>query len=424
LRLTASRDPARMAVAIVIGGGAAGCFAAITCAEVAQGHQVHVLEGSATLLAKVRISGGGRCNVTHDCPEPRRLVQAYPRGSRELLGPFARFGPVEAQTWFAERGVPLVREADGRLFPATNQSATVVECLVRAMHDAGVLVHLRRAVRGLTPAAPPGQGWLLATADGPLQADAVLMATGSARPAQDLLRSLGLPLVEPVPSLFTFTCAEAWITDLAGVAVEDVRLALPDLDEPYQSRGPLLCTHWGVSGPAVLKASAWAARSLHRAGYRCRLIIDWLPDDPEGSPAAIADRRRRQGAQLVRTHPPSPLPRRLWEALLARAGIDPERTWAQLTAAQSSALHGMLHACPLQMVGKGVFKEEFVTAGGVDRAAVSWRSMESRRHPGLFVAGECLDVDAITGGYNFQHAWTSGYLAGLAMAQRLAGVPA
>jgi predicted Rossmann fold flavoprotein len=251
-----------------------------------------------------------------------------------------------------------------------------------------------------------------------MEADAVLLATGSAKSGHRLAEALGHHLVPPVPSLFTFTCPEPWIRALAGVSVDEVHLTLLDLAEEVATRGPLLCTHWGLSGPAVLRASAWGARHLAAAGYRCRVRIDWFA----GAPAAewCATRRREHGAKLPKNTPPAQLPRRLWEALLLRAGVPDGIGWAQLTKERMAALAGDLGACIVSMTGKSTFKEEFVTAGGIAREEINWRSMESRDHPGLFIAGECLDVDAITGGFNFQNAWTGGWLAGQAMAERLA----
>lgn len=407
-----------MATAAIIGGGAAGFFAAIACAEAAPGHRVVILEGSGDPLAKVRISGGGRCNVTHAAEEAKRLVGSYPRGARELLGPFHRFGPREVVAWFAARGVELKTEDDGRMFPTTDRSDTIIACLRGAADAAGVETRLHAGVRALSR---DGAGFALDTASGALAADTVLLATGSAPAGQRLAQGLGHELVAPVPSLFTFTCPEPWIRALAGVSVERVRLRLASLAEPIATEGPLLCTHWGLSGPAVLRASAWGARALHAAGYRCTVEIDFL--DGEDATSWIDAQRRSSGARLVRTTPHAALPRRLWEALVTLAGIADDQPWSQLTAAQRTALGGRLGACAVAMTGKGVFKEEFVTAGGVARQEVDWRTMESRRCPGLHLAGECLDVDAITGGFNFQSAWTTGWLAGHAMASRLAASP-
>ena len=407
-----------MPTSVIIGGGAAGFFAAITCAEANPGQSVVILEATGEVLAKVRISGGGRCNVTHDCLEPKTLVGNYPRGTRELLGPFSRFGPRQVIAWFEGRGVELKVEEDGRMFPTTDSSQTIIDCLASAAEAAGVQVRRNAAVKALTR---EGERWQVTTAGEVITADAVLLATGSGKSGHALAAALGHTVVPPVPSLFTFTIPEPWIRELAGLSVEDVHLTLLDLTEEITTRGPLLCTHWGFSGPAALRASAWGARVLAAVDYRCSVRVDWLA----GASAAewCAGMRRASGAKLPKNSPPSAIPRRLWEALLLRAGIRDGLGWAQLTKEQVEALAGQLNACTVAMTGKSTFKDEFVTAGGVARDEVHWRTMESRRAPGLFIAGECLDVDAITGGFNFQNAWTSGWLAGNAMAERLGAAP-
>lgn len=403
-----------MATAVVIGGGAAGFFAAITCAEAAPGHAVLLLEGSGDVLSKVRISGGGRCNVTHHCFEPRTLATNYPRGTRELLGPLSRFGPRDVVAWFAARGVDLKNEDDGRMFPVTDSSQTIIDCLRAAADAAGVTVRLNTSVRAIERV---GNQLKLDLATDTLMADAVLLATGSSRSGQQLAAQLGHTLVPPVPSLFTFTCPEPWIRALSGVSVPLAHISLHGLAEGISASGPLLCTHWGLSGPAVLRASAWGARLLHAADYHCEVRVDWLGGT---SGTALCDSMRRaHGGRLPRNTPPPQLPRRLWEALLDTSGISDGVPWAQLSREQLASLIQRLNACPIAMTGKGVFKEEFVTAGGVARDEVSWRTMESRRCPGFHCAGECIDVDAITGGFNFQNAWTTGWLAGNAMGERL-----
>jgi predicted Rossmann fold flavoprotein len=405
-----------MATAVVIGGGAAGFFAAITCAEAAPGQQVLLLEGSGEVLSKVRISGGGRCNVTHHCFDPRALSANYPRGTRELLGPLSRFGPRDVVAWFAARGVELKAEDDGRMFPVTDSSQTIIDCLRSAADAAGVTVRLNTGVRAIQR---DGERLRLELAGETLTADVVLLATGSSRSGQQLAAQLGHTLVPPVPSLFTFTCPEPWIRALSGVSVPQVHLSLHGLDGEVDTQGPLLCTHWGLSGPAVLRASAWGARLLHAANYQCEVRIDWLAG---ASATALCDSlRRHHGGKLPRNTPPPQLPRRLWEALLEASGIDDTQPWAQLGRERLDVLVQRLNACPIAMTGKSVFKEEFVTAGGIAREELSWRTMESRRCPGLYCAGECIDVDAITGGFNFQNAWTTGWLAGNAMGERLIG---
>jgi predicted Rossmann fold flavoprotein len=404
--------------AVIIGGGASGFFAAITCAETNPAHTVIVLEATSDVLAKVRISGGGRCNVTHNCLEPKLLTGNYPRGMRELLGPFSRFGPRHVISWFAERGVELKVEDDGRMFPITDSSQTIIDCLTLAAKNAGVQIRTQAAVKNILPQMPENPGrWRVDLTSESIAADVVLLATGSSKSGQQLAASLGHVIVPPVPSLFTFTLNEPWLRELAGLSVDQVQLTLLDVGEDITTQGPLLCTHWGISGPATLRASAWGARVLATANYHCRVRIDWLAG--ASASAWCATMRASSGAKLPKNTPPAAIPRRLWEALLQRADIRDGMGWAQLSKEQLTALSEQLNDCTLTMTGKSTFKDEFVTAGGVARDQVHWRTMESRTAPGIFIAGECLDVDAITGGFNFQNAWTSGWLAGQEMAKQL-----
>lgn len=300
------------------------------------------------------------------------------------------------------------------MFPTSDRSQTIIDCLTAAAATAGVEVRTQSVVRALTSAGPR---WLVETAQETLTADCVLLATGSGKSGHRLAEALGHSVVPAVPSLFTFTIPEAWIRELSGLSVEPVHLTLLDLAEEITTRGPLLCTHWGFSGPAALRASAWGARLLAAVNYRCRVRVDWLA----GASASdwCAGMRRNHGAKLPKNAPPAAVPRRLWDALLLRAGVVDGVGWAQLTKEQMEGVATQLNACTVAMTGKSTFKDEFVTAGGVARDEVTWRTMESRKAAGLFIAGECLDVDAITGGFNFQNAWTSGWLAGNAIAERL-----
>ncbi len=405
-----------MGTAVIVGGGAAGFFAAITCAEASPGHEVIILEATGQTLAKVRISGGGRCNVTHDCLIPKKLVTHYPRGSQELLGPFSRFGPEQVIEWFSYRGVTLKTEADGRMFPETDQSQTIIDCLTESAHDAGVKIQLHQPVRAVR--RNDSHGWRIEVKNDMIAATTVLLATGSHKSGHKICEHLGHTVVAPVPSLFTCTCQEMWIRTLAGVAVESVTVTLLDTEEKIITHGPLLCTHWGISGPAVLRASAWGARALAAANYKTRITIDWL--NGENAQEWCDNMRASSGGKLIKNTTPSVIPRRLWEALVQQAGIAETGTWSQLARDQVASLARQLNECPLTMTGKSTFKDEFVTAGGLARDEINWRTMESRQHAGLFLAGECLDVDAITGGFNFQNAWTTGWLAGNAMAACLA----
>lgn len=398
---------------VVIGGGAAGFFAAITAAEAARGAHVVVLESGPSVLAKVRISGGGRCNVTHDQPDPAQLVRHYPRGARALRGPFTRFGPRETVAWFAERGVELKTEADGRMFPVTDDSQTIIDCLVSAAKDAGVEVRTRAPV---TAVGTTRGGFTVELRDSSeLAADRVLLATGGAPAGYRMAAELGHSVAPPVPSLFTFKADDERLRGLQGVSVPLARVQLAGAKLPHE--GPLLITHWGLSGPAVLRASAWDARLLHAAGYRVGLTVNWRPDlTREDVRSALTDVKATAARRTVQSAGPFDLPQRLWRALAAAAGADESTRWADASKALLAALAQEVHAGRYRVTGKGVFMEEFVTCGGVGLGEVDFATMQSRVVPGLYLAGEVLDIDGVTGGFNFQAAWTTGWLAGRGMA--------
>ncbi len=454
---------------IVVGGGAAGIFAAIACAEAAPDAEVVVLEKSPQPLAKVRISGGGRCNVTHAHCDAREFAARYPRGGKELIGPFHQFSASDTVAWFAARGVPLKTEADGRMFPTTDASETILDCLLTAARAAGVKLRTNCGVErvrrgsngfevGLTqpggaqrvdanPSHESGSGTggslvrtgthrrdARATTADPLPCgrgegevfhgetifcDRLLLATGGcgAATAGQIAGSLGHILVPPVPSLFTFHLAAEWLRALAGVSVESAEVAVPGAK--LCERGPVLVTHWGLSGPAILRLSAWGARSLHALDYKFSLLVNWLPEfTPEDFSRAFQARRQAQGAKLLANAPLAPLPARLWAALVIASGLRSEARWASLTSAQRQQLVRQLTHTELAMTGKSLNKDEFVTCGGVRLAEVNFKTMESRLCPGLHFAGELLDVDGLTGGFNLQAAWTTGWIAGRALAAK------
>ena len=396
---------------VVVGGGAAGFWAAIACAEAHPHVQVTLLEARQP-LAKVRISGGGRCNVTHACFEPASLVQHYPRGGKALRGAFTRFQPQDTVAWFARHGVQLKTEADGRMFPVTDDSETVVNCLIQAARQAGIEIYtaspvqnLERTQRGFEVILKSGQT---------LPAHRLLLATGSSPQGHELARHLGHSIESPVPSLFTFNIPDLKLRELAGVAVEraEVKLLLPKLEQS----GAVLVTHWGLSGPAVLKLSAWGARVLHEQRYRAQMQINWLPADSlDTSRQMFLDAKLQQPRKTVAGYCPVELPRRLWQYLVSRADIVPERRWAELSKLQFQSLLGELHQGQYQIQGKSIYKDEFVTCGGVRLKEVDFKTMQSRLCPGLYFAGEILDIDGVTGGFNFQSAWTTGWLAGQAI---------
>jgi predicted Rossmann fold flavoprotein len=404
---------------IVIGGGPAGFFGAISAREADPSRPVVLLEKGGDVLRKIEVSGGGRCNVTHACFDPRELTGRYPRGQRELLGPFHHWGPTETIDWFTEHGVALKTEPDGRMFPVTDDSATIVACLRDAAKAAGVDVLTRKTVAAVER---DGEGFIVKTASGDLPCDAVLLAAGGQTSGgvggYDLAQALGHTLVDPIPSLFTFRCSDRLLEGLAGVATEAVVevAGRPRGRDDLRQGGPLLITHRGLSGPAVLKLSAWGARDLHDSNYHFKLTVDWLPNvSTEELDGLLQDRTRTQGKQQIATAGPGDLPRRLWGALVNRAGIGPEMRWADLGRKPRLSLLETVKSTPLAIHGQDTFKEEFVTCGGVKRDEVDFRTMESRRCPNLFLAGEVIDVDGVTGGFNFQACWTTGRLAGIGM---------
>lgn len=398
---------------VVIGGGAAGYFAAIACAEVNPDAQVHILEKGKDVLGKVLISGGGRCNVTHACFDPRELVQFYPRGEKELLGPFHKFQPGDTMEWFADRGVELKIESDNRVFPTTDSSATIADCLKDMATAAGVEVHVSRGVQSFQQLED--QSWQLKLTNGDeWSADKLMIAAGSSKGIWDNLKKLGHKIVEPVPSLFTFNIKDPRIKGLSGISMPNatVHVAASDLE----ASGPLLITHWGISGPAVLRLSAWGARELNDRFYRFPILINWVGKDEEEVLADFQQEKKVSGKKRIGNHAHYGIPLRLWKRMVEGADIPATATWGDLTGKQLSALVDELCASVYQVSGKSTFKEEFVTAGGVDLKEVDFKTFSSRLVPNLYFAGEILDIDGITGGFNFQAAWTGGWLAGHAMA--------
>jgi len=400
---------------VVIGGGAAGFFGAIACAEAHPHDRVTLLEAARQPLAKVRISGGGRCNVTHACFEPALLVQNYPRGGKALRGAFSRFQASDTVEWFRARGVALKTEADGRMFPVTDDSATVVECLLRTAHRAGV--DLRTGVLVQRVTYQEHQFAIQLKSGQSLICDRLLLATGSNPQGYAIAQALGHHVQPPVPSLFTFNIQDARLEGLSGVAVNSVHLRLQTDDKlSFEQTGPLLITHWGVSGPAVLKLSAWGARALHDQNYHASLRINWVPQsNPEILRQHLQAARSQLSRKTIVAHCPVMIPRRLWEKLTASVGIQEGDRWAEMSNKTLNLLMQELTQGQYQIQGKGVFKEEFVTCGGIDLKEVDFKTMQSKMCPGLYFAGEILDIDGITGGFNFQSAWTTGWLAGQAI---------
>ncbi|NER80716.1 MAG: NAD(P)/FAD-dependent oxidoreductase [Leptolyngbya sp. SIO1D8] len=400
---------------IVIGGGAAGFFGAIACASASPRTQVLVLEAATEPLGKVRISGGGRCNVTHHCFDPALLVQHYPRGGKALRGAFTRFQPQDTVAWYQQRGVRLKTETDGRMFPMTDDSSTIIDCLMQEARQVGVSLRLKSAVKAVHWETDHFSVVLRSQEN--LSCDRLLLATGSNPQGHRIAAELGHTIEPPVPSLFTFNVPEPTLRNLAGISVEPVvaKLIVPNA-KPLTQTGPLLITHWGFSGPAILKLSAWGARILHDAHYRGTLQVNWLPSLlPDQLRQTLQTARNQTPKRAITNHCPVNLPKRLWQYWVQQVGLDETTTWANLP---KKALNGLVEAISrgtFSIQGKGIFKDEFVTCGGVKLSEVDFKTMASRRCEGLFLAGEVLDMDGVTGGFNFQSAWTTGWLAGQTM---------
>ena len=394
----------------VIGGGAAGFFAAISCKTHHPHAQVTLYEKSSKLLSKVIISGGGRCNVTHAC-QPSQLAKFYPRGGKQLKKTFRHFHTTHTVEWFEQRGVALKTEADNRMFPVTDSSQTVVDCLMQETQTLGISVQTSCPITAIRPKT---SGFTLSLRHQPdVHADYVIVATGGSPKLSgfDWLASLGHTIQPPVPSLFTFNMPEEAVTALMGVVVNPALVRIQS--SKLRHDGPLLITHWGMSGPAVLKLSAWGARLLHAMDYRFQAQINWLG-------AMNEEQVRQQLSEVLPTiakrkvanRNPFQLPNRFWDFILNKAGIDPDTTWNALGKKKTNVLLHTLLNDVYAIAGKTTFKEEFVTCGGVDLSEVDMNTMESKRCPGLYFAGEVLDIDGVTGGFNFQAAWTTGYVAG------------
>ncbi|MCI4667217.1 MAG: NAD(P)/FAD-dependent oxidoreductase [Bacteroidia bacterium] len=398
---------------IIVGGGAAGYFAAVNAASMNPELEFLILEQSPKVLGKVKISGGGRCNVTHACFEPRELCKFYPRGNKALMGPFTRFMTGDTMEWFESRGVELKIEDDGRVFPVSDQSQSIIDCLSVEAHQKGVVIKCREQVVDIQP--HEGQ-WEVITKSGSYLCDYLIVASGSSKLIWSILDRLGHEIVEPVPSLFTFNINDPRIKDLPGLSVEKAVVSVTG--SKLKATGPLLITHWGLSGPAVLKLSAWGARELNQRNYDFSILVDWMADW-KGEPMEehIAGLRIREAKKLIQGTNQFKLPSRLWKSLVKEAGIRPEQRWADLSKSQAQKLHHELRMGKFEVKGKSTFKDEFVTAGGVKLKEVNFKTMESKIHPKLFFAGEVLDIDAVTGGFNFQAAWTTGWIAAQSLSQ-------
>lgn len=390
---------------IIIGGGAAGFFTAINIVEKNANLKVAILERGKNVLEKVRISGGGRCNVTHACFVPNDLVKFYPRGERELKGPFHQFCSGDTIEWFEKHGVDLKIEEDGRMFPVSNSSQTIIDCFLDAVKKLRIDVLTNHSVQELYKT---DAHWKVTTLQGVFACQKIVMASGSNPKMWELLQNLGHTIVAPVPSLFTFNIKDPRIKYLMGLsAVASVKVKKSKLE----SSGPLLITHWGMSGPGILRLSAWGARELAEKKYQFAIQVNWLNETTfEEAMDLLKEIKEQNTKKLIAKYTHFELPKRLWENLVKAAGIEEETKWADVSKKQLHAFVEQLTNAEFQVNGKSTFKEEFVTAGGIDLKEVNFKTMESKILPSVYFAGEILNIDAITGGFNFQNAWTGGFI--------------
>lgn len=391
----------------MIGGGAAGIFCAANAARLNPGLKVWVLEKTGKLLSKVKVSGGGRCNVTHACFDIEEMSRRYPRGQHFVKKNFHRFFTTDTIQWFEERGVRLKAEADGRMFPITDSSQTIIDCLMREVNKYQVEVMMNAELVSLSKT---NRGFELGLKDGRcLNADAVCIASGGYAKAEsfDWITALGHHIERPVPSLFTFNLPGHPITKLMGLSIPQARVRLQGMK--LEQDGPLLITHWGLSGPAVLKLSAWGARELASRNWHFSIQVNWIADMKENDWRELFQEQRTLHPKKTIGRCPVSLPARLWEFLVHQSGLRPEQRWAELPSRETNKLIHLLCSWEAEVKGKTTFKEEFVTAGGVKLSEIDPQTGQSRIIPGLYFAGEIMDVDGVTGGFNFQHAWTSGY---------------
>ncbi len=390
---------------LIVGGGAAGFFTAINIVEKNPSLKVAILERGSEVLNKVRISGGGRCNVTHACFEPNELVKFYPRGEKELRGPFHQFCSGDTVEWFEKHGVELKIEADGRMFPVSNSSQTIIDCFIEATKKLGISVLTNQSVQSIFK---KDAHWKVETQSETYLSEKLILATGSNPKVWEMLQNFGHAVVSPVPSLFTFNIKDPRIAALPGVSA---LVSVKVIGTKLESSGPLLITHWGMSGPAILKLSAWGARILFEKNYQFSIAINWLNDiDSDDTEKKLKELKLEHAKKAVSKKSPFELTNRLWESLVMASGIDAETKWADLSKNQLQNLSHQLTNSVFQVNGKSTFKEEFVTAGGIDLKEINFKTMESKLHENLYFAGEIVNIDAVTGGYNFQNAWTSGFI--------------
>lgn len=395
---------------VVIGGGAAGYFAAIHAGK-GGANKVVILEKTNKVLTKVAVSGGGRCNVTHDCDYPAQLIGNYPRGGKKLRKAFDLFDAQNTFRWFEDRGVALKTESDGRVFPVSNSSQSIIDCLVASAQENGVKLHFKREVREIKVGENGGFDLTLAGGD-KLFAQKVIVTTGGQNKPESYkwLADLGLKIARPVPSLFTFNVPDSEMKDLMGLSMPNGKVQIPGTK--WKNDGPILITHWGFSAPAVIKLSAWAAVYLNGINYSFPILINWTGLSEDETRLTLRKMRENHPGKMLASNPLFEIPSRLWERLCSMANIGSEIRYSELPSKQMNKLIENIIRCAFDVRGKTTFKEEFVTCGGVELSEIELTSFECKKIPGLYLAGEVLDADGVTGGFNFQHAWTSGYLAG------------
>jgi len=399
---------------MIIGGGAAGFFTAINAKEMNPELDITILEKGKEVLQKVKISGGGRCNVTHACFEPKELVQFYPRGEKELLGPFHQFMTGDTFEWFENNGIPLKIEKDNRVFPESNSSQTIIDCFLNKTKRLGISVLKNH---GVTTIQKQANSWLVITKEKQFVCDAVVMAAGSSKKVWELSKALRHSIISPVPSLFTFNIKDTRIKDLLGISVPNASVQLEDTN--LEASGPLLITHWGMSGPAILKLSAFGARVLAEKNYEYQVQVNWLSRPTHKIVNVLLNLKKKHSKkQVIVRSPFEEIPKRLWERFVLATTIKTSFNWADVSHDQIDALANQLTKSVFTAKGKSTFKEEFVTAGGVDLREINFKNFESKLQKNLFFVGEVLNIDAVTGGFNFQNAWTGGWLCAKALASR------
>lgn len=399
---------------IVVGGGASGFFTAINIAENNPDLRIAILERGKEVLGKVKISGGGRCNVTHACFVPNLLTKFYPRGERELRGPFHTFCSGDVIEWFENNGVELKIEEDGRMFPVTDSSQTIIDCFLDLAKENQIKVNTSCSVQAISQS---DESWILETTQGTLSCENLVMATGSNPKIWEMLTGLGHQIVSPVPSLFTFNIKDTRIKDLMGISVPNVTLKVKETK--LKSNGPLLITHWGLSGPAILRLSAWGARELFDKNYQFTLQVNFLHEEVfDDVLVQLNELKLEHAKKTVVKKSPFDLTTRLWEQLVLASEITADAKWADLTKKQLVNLTNQLTNAEFKVNGKSTFKDEFVTAGGIDLKEIDFKTMQSKLFKNLYFTGEIMNIDAITGGFNFQNAWTSGFIAAQAIANK------